>query len=405
MAPPTVSDVEAVQGTFDELGRPLARCHVLRRRPRDDRRFGRQGFEDHRVRCGQGPRRRGARRVPDPGQSRRGHPGVHHRADRHHRPDGDRAPRGSPRCCPASWSSPAARCWSRTTRRSTSASSSTTARELGIAWPGFETLDTAVLARRVLIREEVPNCKLSTLAARFGAATTPNHRALSDARATVDVLHALFERLGSLGVTTLEEVATYTSKVKPEQRAQAPSRRAPARGAGRLPVPRRATTTSSTSARPATCAAAPSPTSPRPRRAPGWARWSCWPSASRASSAPPPLEAQVRELRLIARAPSAVQPAVAVPRQADLAQAHPRAVAAAVDRPHGPRRRRRLHRPVPRPRRRRERHGHPARLRSASVSARPGCRWCRAPRPCALAEMGHCLSPCDGSADADELRR
>lgn len=89
---------------------------------------------------------------------------------------------------------------------------------LGIPWPGFETLDTAILARRVLTRDEVPNCKLSTLAARFGASTTPNHRALSDARATVDVLHALFERLGSLGVTTLEEVSSYTSKIKPEQR-------------------------------------------------------------------------------------------------------------------------------------------------------------------------------------------
>jgi DNA polymerase-3 subunit epsilon len=91
-------------------------------------------------------------------------------------------------------------------------------RLLDIPWPGFETLDTAVLARRVLSREEVPNCKLSTLAATFRATTTPNHRALSDARATVDVLHGLFERLGPLGVTTLEEVSTYTSKVKPEQR-------------------------------------------------------------------------------------------------------------------------------------------------------------------------------------------
>ncbi|AWB91964.1 DEDD exnuclease domain-containing protein [Aeromicrobium chenweiae] len=89
---------------------------------------------------------------------------------------------------------------------------------LAIPWPGFETLDTATLARRVLSREEVPNCKLSTLAAAFSASTTPNHRALSDARATVDVMHALFERLGPLGVTTLEEVSTYTSKVKPEQR-------------------------------------------------------------------------------------------------------------------------------------------------------------------------------------------
>ena len=90
--------------------------------------------------------------------------------------------------------------------------------DLAIPWPGFETLDTATLARRVLSRDEVPNCKLATLAARFSATTTPNHRALSDARATVDVLHALFERLGPLGVTTLEEVSTYTSKVKPEQR-------------------------------------------------------------------------------------------------------------------------------------------------------------------------------------------
>jgi len=92
------------------------------------------------------------------------------------------------------------------------------ARVLEIPWPGFETLDTAVLARRVLTREEVPNCKLSTLAVKFSASTTPNHRALSDARATVDVLHGLFERLGPLGVTTLEEVSTYTAKVKPEQR-------------------------------------------------------------------------------------------------------------------------------------------------------------------------------------------
>lgn len=91
-------------------------------------------------------------------------------------------------------------------------------RELGIPWPGFEVLDTAILARRALTRDEVPNCKLSTLAMKFHATTTPNHRALSDARATVDVLHGLFERLGNLGVTTLEEVATYTSKVTPEQR-------------------------------------------------------------------------------------------------------------------------------------------------------------------------------------------
>src|SRR5664279_4838866 len=92
------------------------------------------------------------------------------------------------------------------------------ARDLDITWPGFDVLDTAVIARQALTRDEVPNVKLATLAARFSATTTPNHRALSDARATVDVLHALFERLGSLGVGTVEEVASFTSKVKPEQR-------------------------------------------------------------------------------------------------------------------------------------------------------------------------------------------
>ena len=90
--------------------------------------------------------------------------------------------------------------------------------ELGIPWPRFEVLDTAVLARRTLLRDEVPNCRLATLARAFHATTTPNHRALSDARATVDVLHGLFERLGPLGVTSLEEVATFTARVTPAQR-------------------------------------------------------------------------------------------------------------------------------------------------------------------------------------------
>lgn len=89
---------------------------------------------------------------------------------------------------------------------------------LGHPWPSFEVLDTARLARRVITRDDAPNCKLSSLAVAFGSTTTPNHRALSDARATVDVLHGLFERLGSLGVYTIEEVATFTSRVTSAQR-------------------------------------------------------------------------------------------------------------------------------------------------------------------------------------------
>ncbi len=92
------------------------------------------------------------------------------------------------------------------------------AAEQGRPWPRFEVLDTARLARRVITRDDAPNCKLSSLAAHFGSATTPNHRALSDARATVDVLHGMMERLGGLGVHTLEELQTFSSRVSPAQR-------------------------------------------------------------------------------------------------------------------------------------------------------------------------------------------
>ncbi len=85
-------------------------------------------------------------------------------------------------------------------------------------WPAFEVLDTAKLARRVVTRDDAPNCKLGSLAALFGSSTTPNHRALSDARATVDVLHGLMERLGGLGVHTLEELQTFSSRVTGAQR-------------------------------------------------------------------------------------------------------------------------------------------------------------------------------------------
>ena len=67
-------------------------------------------------------------------------------------------------------------------------------------------LDTVVLARRVLREDEVPNCKLSTLADFFGARTAPRHRALADALATADVLIALLRRLAAAGVGTLAEL-------------------------------------------------------------------------------------------------------------------------------------------------------------------------------------------------------
>ena len=92
------------------------------------------------------------------------------------------------------------------------------ARQQEIPWPDFEVLDTVKLARRVVTRDEAPNHRLSSLARVFRSGTTPNHRALADARATVDVLHGMMERLGGLGVHTLEELQTYSSKVAAAQR-------------------------------------------------------------------------------------------------------------------------------------------------------------------------------------------
>lgn len=92
------------------------------------------------------------------------------------------------------------------------------ARDAGYEWPGNQVLDTVPLARRLVTRDEAPNHKLSTLAALFHATVTPEHRALADARATVDVLHALLERLAPFGVTHLEDLATATDPVPPDVR-------------------------------------------------------------------------------------------------------------------------------------------------------------------------------------------
>lgn len=81
-------------------------------------------------------------------------------------------------------------------------------RRLDYAWPGNPVVDTVALSRRVVTRDEAPNHKLATLAALFGASVTPEHRALADARATVDVLHRLLERLAPLGVTHTADLAS-----------------------------------------------------------------------------------------------------------------------------------------------------------------------------------------------------
>ena len=74
-------------------------------------------------------------------------------------------------------------------------------------WPRFanQVVDTCSLARR-LVRDEVPNCKLSTLADRFRLNHRPSHRALDDALATADLLHLLLERAAHFGVLGLDDL-------------------------------------------------------------------------------------------------------------------------------------------------------------------------------------------------------
>ena len=88
----------------------------------------------------------------------------------------------------------------------------------GYSWPKPTVVCTVKLARRVLSRDEAPSCRLSSLAQLFGVSVQPNHRALIDARATVEVLHHLLERVGSVGVHSLEELVAYLPEVTPAQR-------------------------------------------------------------------------------------------------------------------------------------------------------------------------------------------
>lgn len=77
---------------------------------------------------------------------------------------------------------------------------------------GRETLSNAVvdtvhLARR-LVRDEVPDCKLATLASRLRLPHQPSHRALDDVLTTGDLLHLLLERAAGFGVLGLDDLVT-----------------------------------------------------------------------------------------------------------------------------------------------------------------------------------------------------
>jgi DNA polymerase-3 subunit epsilon len=92
------------------------------------------------------------------------------------------------------------------------------AQRCGTDWPRPPVLCTVRLARRVLSREEAPSVRLAELSRLFAVSTTPTHRALDDARATVDVLHALIERVGNQQVHTFADLRAYLSHATPAQR-------------------------------------------------------------------------------------------------------------------------------------------------------------------------------------------
>lgn len=87
-------------------------------------------------------------------------------------------------------------------------------------WPFPAALCTVVMARRVLTRQEAPTVKLSALAELFAVSVTPTHRALDDARATVEVFHNLLERVGNQGVRTYRDLTRYLPRATPAMRAK-----------------------------------------------------------------------------------------------------------------------------------------------------------------------------------------
>lgn len=89
---------------------------------------------------------------------------------------------------------------------------------LGYQWDFPTPLCTLALSRRIVPKSDTRSYRLHDLAHLFNAKTEPNHRALYDARATVDVLHGLIERVGDCGVETLPELRRFDNRLSPANR-------------------------------------------------------------------------------------------------------------------------------------------------------------------------------------------
>jgi DNA polymerase-3 subunit epsilon len=91
----------------------------------------------------------------------------------------------------------------------------------GLDWPGCQVIDTVRLARQLMVTpDEVPDCKLRTLAEYFGTPVRPSHRALDDARATASVLGQLLRRLADRGIHTFGELMPWLEALEAAQAAE-----------------------------------------------------------------------------------------------------------------------------------------------------------------------------------------
>ena len=93
------------------------------------------------------------------------------------------------------------------------------AQRCGMPWPRPPVLCTVRLAGGAQSRRGPQRAAVRPGPAG-GAATQPTHRALDDARATVDVLHALIARVGNQGIATYGDLRSYLPGVSNAQRGK-----------------------------------------------------------------------------------------------------------------------------------------------------------------------------------------
>ncbi len=277
----------AVQATFDELGTPLHEVTfvVVDLETTGGSPQSCEITEIGAVKVRGGERLGEFQTLVNPGVA---DPAVHLGAHRHQRRDGRRRPAaGRPRCRRSSSSPGATRCWSRTTRRSTSASSrrparrpGTSGRATGCSTPRGSPARSSPATRR-------PTASCPAWPGSSGPAPPPT-TARCPTRAPPSTCCTACSS-GSATSASARSTSCRPSRPgsRPQQRAKRHLAEALPHAAGRLPVRRRARRGALRRQGQGPAIAGSAPTSPPARPAAGWPRWSASPPWSRRSCAPP----------------------------------------------------------------------------------------------------------------------